>query len=69
MHFVLGRLTQRLDRGLFHVLGKAAHVVMRLDDLGFSGLDAGGFDDIGVDIPLGEERAPFGFLPPLKRSR
>jgi len=39
-HLVLEQLAQRLDEPELHRLGQAAHVVVRLDDVGLAGLAA-----------------------------
>ena len=47
-HLVLGQLAQGLNQGQLHILGKAAHVVVRLDDTSLAGLGVGEFDHLRV---------------------
>ena len=54
---VLEKLLERLDQGELEVLGKAADVVVGLDDVR-GPLDRVALDDVGIDRPLGQERDP-----------
>ena len=51
-HLVLEQLAQRLDQAELHVLGQAADVVVRLDDVRLAGLAAGRFDHVRIDGAL-----------------
>ena len=53
-YLVLEQFAQRFEQFQFHMLGQSADVVMALDIVGFAGLGAGRFDDVGIDGPLGK---------------
>ena len=58
-HFVLEQLAQRLDELELHLLGQAADVVMRLDDVRLAGRAARGLDHVGIDRALREPAHAF----------
>ena len=53
-HFVLEELAQRLHELELQMLGKSAHIVMALDDVGRS-FDRDALDDVRIEGPLHEE--------------
>src|ERR1700686_502102 len=50
-HFVLEQFAQRLQKLQLHVLSQTAHIVVRLDDVRFTGFVAGRFYSIGIIRP------------------
>ncbi|VUJ24739.1 Uncharacterised protein [Klebsiella pneumoniae] len=55
-HFVFEQLTQRLNQAHLHLFRQAAHVVVRFDDVRFTGGGSGRLDNVRVDGTL---RQPF----------
>ena len=60
-HLVLEEGTQRLHNLQVHLLGQAAHVMVRLD-LAARSVDAHALDDIGIDGALGQPTRAFDLL-------
>ena len=60
-HFVLEQGTQRFHDLQVHLLGKATHVVMRLD-LAARAVDADALDHVGIDGALGQPTGPLDLL-------
>ena len=55
-HFIFEQLAQRFNEAHLHLFRQAAHVVVRFDDVRFTGCGSSGLDDVRVDGPL---RQPF----------
>lgn len=55
-HFVFEQLTQRLNQPHLHLFRQAAHVVVRFNDVCFTGSGSGRLDNVRVDGTL---RQPF----------
>mmetsp|Transcript_92857 Transcript_92857/g.268140 ORF Transcript_92857/g.268140 Transcript_92857/m.268140 type:complete len:307 (-) Transcript_92857:638-1558(-) len=60
-HLILEEQPKRLDHLHLHAVGKATHVVVRLDDTGRP-LERGGLDDVGVERALQEQALIHGQL-------
>src|SRR5690606_1809038 len=55
-HFVFEQLFQRLNQTHLHLFRQAAHIVVRFDDVCFTGGGSGGLDNVRIDSAL---RQPF----------